>query len=222
MSPISDSIAAGGRGLRPAAPSARVLRRSVSVLPRAARARAGQAPARRQRPADALCRLRVRLQEPGAVQLRQEDRIQAEVRRLAALRAPHDEPGVQRSAAAHAGAPPDHRRADAEGDRRDAARPRSARRAPARPDGRGRRRRPDRGLRRGDPDRDRRQPARRAEGRARAAAGLVARDPRCARTGRHAGGVRARQPCGARLHRLPRDADRTAAGAAPASPTATC
>ena len=198
--------------LRPAEPSARVLCRSVSVLPRTAGARTGQAHARREHPADAVRRLRVRLQEPAAVQLRQEDRIQAEVWRLAPLRAPHDEPGVQRPAAAYARPAPDQRCADAEGDRRDGAWARDPGRSAPRPDGGGRRRRPDRGLRRGDPDRDRRQPARRAEGRARAAARLVARDPRRARAGRHAGRVRARQPRGARLHRLPRDTDRAAAG----------
>ena len=40
-------------------------------LPGAARTPAREAPARRRRAADALCRLRIRLQEPQAVQLRQ-------------------------------------------------------------------------------------------------------------------------------------------------------
>ena len=43
--------------------------------------------------------------EASAYLLRQEARVRAQVRRQPAVRAPHDQPGVQRSAAAHARAP---------------------------------------------------------------------------------------------------------------------
>ena len=56
-----------------------------------------------------LRRLRRRLQGRGSLLLRQEARVQAQVRRRAALRAPHDEPRLQRSSPAHPGAA-DHRR----------------------------------------------------------------------------------------------------------------
>ena len=56
------------------------------------------------------------------VLLRQEARVRAEIRRLAALRAPHHQPRLQRPAGAHARAAADHGRAVAARDRGDGAR----------------------------------------------------------------------------------------------------
>ena len=95
-------------------------------------------------------------------------RVQAEVRRRAAIRAPHDQPGVQRPAAAHPGPAADRGRADAARDRRmepdlvalvDGLLDAMAEARGGRPDRRFRRRHPDRGHR---------QPARRAARRTRA------------------------------------------------------
>ncbi len=123
---------------------------------------------------------------------------------LPALPAPHHEPRLQRSAAPHPGPAHHRRRADAPAVGRNGARHR-------RPGGHSPRRgrgagpdRPDRGFRRRDPRRGDRQPARRAAGRARAPAGLVAGDPRRPRTGAHAGDRGRRQPGGDRIPGLSR------------------
>ena len=81
---------------------------------------------------------------------------------IAAPRAPHDQPRLQRSAAPHARAAGDPGRAVAAAHRGDGARAGHARRRPARRDGGQARRRSHRGLRGLDPDRGHRQPAGRA------------------------------------------------------------
>jgi hypothetical protein len=111
--------------------------------------------------------------------------------RLSTLRAPHDEPGVQRSAAAYPRAAVDPCRRAHPARRRRRWRPHWSRRWSTRlldqmAEQKGRDR-PDRGFRRGDPGRSDRQPARRAARRARAVARLVAGHPRRAGAGADAG-----------------------------------
>ena len=96
------------------------------------------------------------------LQFRQEEGVRAEVRTVAAARAPHDEPGVQRSAAAHARPAADPRRAVAAPHRGDGAGTGNAGRRTARRDGGQGPGRSHRGFRGVDPDRDHRQPAGRA------------------------------------------------------------
>ena len=191
-----------GPRLRPQAPAGGLHRRSVPVLPRAARARSGASHAGRRLPDHALARLRRGLPRCARVLLRQEDRVPPEIRRYAAVRASHHQPRVQRSAAAHPCAPRDPDGAVEPRHRRDGSRPRRAGRPVAGRDGREGARRPDRGFRRRHSGRDHRQPARRAACGSRSAARLVARDPGRARAGADAGADGARQRCGARFLRL--------------------
>ena len=110
----------------------------------------------------ALRRHPARLPRPEGLQFRQEEGIRPEVRTVAAARAPHDEPGVQRPAAAHARPPADPGRAVAAPHRGDGAGTGDAGRRTARRDGAQGPGRSHRGFRGVDPDRDHRQPAGRA------------------------------------------------------------
>ncbi len=98
-------------------------------------------------------------------------------------RASHHQPRVQRPAAAHPCAPRDPDGAVEPRHRRDGGGAGRAGRPPARRDGAKGPRRPDRGFRRRHSGRDHRQSARRAACGSRAAARLVACDPRRARAG---------------------------------------
>ena len=134
--------------------------------------------------------------------LRQEEGVFPEIRRFAALRAPHHQPRLQRPARAHEGTAADHGRAVAARHRRDGARPDRAggpadRRARSQ-----RQRRSDRRFRRRDPDRGDRQSAGCAAGGARPLARLVAGDPGRARAGDRPGSFCPRQQGGEGFSRL--------------------
>src|SRR4029079_9060024 len=115
------------RALRPHAVAGRVLRGSLPVLSRAARACAGQGDAGRVVVLDTLSRHPPRLSRPARLELEQGARVRAEIRRHAAVRAPYDEPRVQRSAAAYARTASYCRRAVAAAHRGDGAGPSRAR-----------------------------------------------------------------------------------------------
>ena len=128
--------------------------------------------------------------------LRQEARVRTQVRRRTAVRAPHDQPGLQRSAAAHARAQDHRRRLHAALDPRHGAAGDRAGRRPARchrSQGLGR---PDRRSGRRRADRGDRQPAGGAARGARAAARMVAGHPRRAGAGADAGAAGARRDGG--------------------------
>ena len=170
----------------------------------------------------ALCRLRGRLQGRRRLFLRQEARVRAQVRRRPALRAPHHQPGVQRSAAAHARAPDHRRRLHAARHRRHGAAGDRAGRRPARRHGRQGPRRPDRRSRRRRAGRGDRQPAGGAARGARAAARLVAGDPGRARAGADAGAARSGRAGRGRVPRLSAHAGCGRGGRVRATPSAMC
>ena len=105
--------------------------------------------------------------DPGHLELRQESRFPAQPRRQLALRAPHHQPGVQRSALSHPGPQAAGAGLHAAGADGAAAAHRGAGRPPARSRRRARQHRPDRGLRGGDPAAAHRRHAGRAGRRAR-------------------------------------------------------
>ena len=149
-------------GLHPGRRRRGLRRRPLPDLCRAARARPG---ARSSHPAAGCSRATTtcwRCTATRAAQLGQAARVRAEVRRLAAVRAPHQQPGVQRPAAAHARAPAARRRAQPAGHRAHGSRRGGAGRRPDRPHAGPGRAGPDRGLRRAHSGGGDRQPARRA------------------------------------------------------------
>lgn len=200
--------------LRPARPARRLPGQPLPGLRRAARTRSGAAHARRLALSHAPRRPDGGVPRRGAVQLRQARRVRAQVRGgVAAVRAPHHQPGIQRPAAAHPGAQAHHGRAHPPRHRRHGTRPDRPGGPPARPHRGAWRRRPDRGLCRGHPGRDHRQPAGRAARRPWPAARLVAGHPGCARTRAHARAARGGQPQRDRDAGLPAHArGRTAPG----------
>ena len=158
-----------------------VLRQSLSGLRGAAQLRSGASLSGRHVLSQPLRRPRSHLSRPHCLQLRQEAGVCAEVRRrLAALRAPHDEPRVQRCAVPHARATTDRRRAHAARAQGDGARRGRAGRHAARSHGGAARRRSDCRLRRRGACRGDRQPVACAARGSRAAARLVTGNPGCA------------------------------------------
>ena len=209
-------------GLRPAAAAGRLLRQPLSLLPRAARA----APVHRlpdggyflSRYADCVAVYK----DARAFSSDKKREFAPEVRRRPALRAPHHQPRLQRSAAAHARAPHHRRRLHAARDRRHGAARHRAGRRPARPhrgQGLGR---PHRRPRRRRAHRGDRQPAGGAARGARAAARVVARHPGRAGAGADAGAARARRAGGRGLPRLPANASWPTGARIPAIPSAMC
>ena len=115
--------ASAGRGFRSQQARSGVLRESLSGVRGAARLRSGASLSGRHVLPQPLRRPRPHLSRPYGLQLRQEAGIRAEVRHgLAALRASHDQPGVQRRALSHARAATDRRRAHASRAQGDGAR----------------------------------------------------------------------------------------------------
>ena len=160
----------------------RLPRRPLPDLPGVARARPGAPHAGRLVFPDPLRRSRRGLSRRQDLELGQDRPVQAELRRQPALRAPHHEPRVQRSADPHpraqaACAPPFTPRALARACSRASRRWWIACSMHAAERGT---HRPDRGFRRRDPGAADRRHARHSAGRARAAARLVAENPRCA------------------------------------------